>query len=75
MEMAGPAQQSRLNAPELVAKIEQKALQFSALLRELDNHPVTLDERLRLELEDVLDQVECRIAATKALEQRTREDS
>ena len=68
MEMAGPAQQSRLSAPDLVAKIEQKALQFSALLRELDNHPVALDDRLRLELEDVLDQVECRIAATKALE-------
>ncbi len=75
MEMAGPAQQSRLTAPELVAKIEQKALQFSALLRELDNHPVALDERLRMELDDVLDQVECRIAATKALERALPESA
>lgn len=67
MEIAGPAQQSRLSAAELVGKIEQKALQLSALLRELDNHPISLEERLRVELDDVLDQVDCRIAATRAL--------
>lgn len=68
MEIAGPTQQSHLSPAELVGKIEQKALQLSALLRELDNHPIQLDERLRVELGDVLDQVDCRISATRALE-------
>jgi hypothetical protein len=57
-----------LEARELVAKVEQKALQLSALLRELDNQPMVFDHRLREELEDVLDQLGCRIAATRALE-------
>jgi hypothetical protein len=51
-----------------VAKVEQKALQLSALLRELDNQPMVFDDGLRDELEDVLDQLGCRIAATRALE-------
>ncbi len=55
-------------ARELVAKIEQKALQLSALLRELDNHPIPFDQSLREELIAALDQVGCRIAATRALE-------
>jgi len=55
-------------ARDLVAKIEQKALQLSALLRELDNHPIPFDASLRDELTAVLDQVGCRIAATRALE-------
>jgi hypothetical protein len=40
------------------------------LLRELDNHPVTLEPGLRDELDAVLDQLGCRIAATRAIEQR-----
>ncbi len=60
----------RVDSRQTVAKIEQKALQLSALLRELDNHPVTLDPGLRDELDAVLDQLGCRIAATRALEQR-----
>jgi hypothetical protein len=36
---------------------------------------VALDERLRMELDDVLDQVECRIAATKALERALPESA
>jgi len=55
-------------ARELVAKIEKKALQLSALLRELDNHPIPFDDSLREELAAVLDQVGCRIAATRVLE-------
>ena len=55
-------------ARELVAKIEQKALQLSALLRELDNHPIPFDQSLREEVTAALDQVGCRIAATRALE-------
>ncbi len=59
-----------LDTRQTVAKIEQKALQLSALLRELDNHPVTLEPGLRDELDAVLDQLGCRIAATRALEQQ-----
>jgi len=58
------------NPREVVAKIEQKALRLSALLRDLDNHPIPLDSRLREELEAVLDQLGCRIAATRALQQQ-----
>ncbi|MGC1184631.1 MAG: hypothetical protein WBA31_05690 [Candidatus Dormiibacterota bacterium] len=53
-----------------MAKIEQKALQLSALLRELDNHPLIFEPGLKDELDAVLDQLGCRIAATRALEQR-----
>ncbi len=53
---------------EVVAKIEQKALRLSALLRDLDNHPIPLDARLQDELAAVLDQLGCRIAATRALQ-------
>ncbi|HVA21147.1 MAG TPA: hypothetical protein VNN74_03515 [Candidatus Micrarchaeia archaeon] len=55
---------------QVVAKIEQKALRLSALLRELDNHPIPLDPDLQDELDAVLDQLGCRIAATRALQQR-----
>ncbi|HUY55598.1 MAG TPA: hypothetical protein VMV23_10610 [Candidatus Nanopelagicaceae bacterium] len=68
LEIGGTATGTLIGERELVAKIEQKALQLSALLRELDNHPVVLDSGLREELDDVLDQVGCRIAATRALE-------
>lgn len=68
MEITGTLSGPALQARQLVAEIEQKALQLSALLRELDNHPMVFDEGLREELEDVLDQLGCRIAATRALE-------
>jgi len=32
---------------EVVAKIDQKALRLSALLREIDNHPIELETALR----------------------------
>jgi hypothetical protein len=53
--------------PEVVAKIDQKALRLSALLREIDNHPIELDTILRDQLDDVLEMLACRIAATRAL--------
>ena len=68
MEIRGTNSGPALEARELVAKIEQKALQLAALLRELDNQPMVFDSGLREELEDVLDQLGCRIAATRALE-------
>jgi hypothetical protein len=52
---------------EVVAKIDQKALRLSALLREIDNHPIELDPRLVDRLDDVLEMLACRIAATRAL--------
>ncbi|MHB1526009.1 MAG: hypothetical protein ACYDEA_08810 [Candidatus Dormibacteria bacterium] len=69
MEIGGTASGTLIGGRELVGKIEQKALQLSALLRDLDNHPLFLDPGLRQELDDVLDQVGCRIAATRVLEQ------
>ena len=52
---------------EVVAKIDQKALRLSALLREIDNHPIELDATLREQLDDILEMLACRIAATRAL--------
>lgn len=52
---------------EVVARIEQKALRLSALLREVDNHPIELDAPVRDQLDDVLEMLGCRIAATRAL--------
>ncbi|HEY6379507.1 MAG TPA: hypothetical protein VI316_10050 [Candidatus Dormibacteraeota bacterium] len=52
---------------EVVAKIEQKALRLSALLREIDNHPIELTAAIRAQLDDVLMMLGCRIAATRAL--------
>ena len=52
---------------ETVAKIEQKALRLSALLREVDNHPVELDGQVRRQLDDVLELLACRVAATRAI--------
>jgi hypothetical protein len=70
VELVGSPVVAGMDARQTVAKIEQKALQLSALLRELDNHPMTLEVGLREELDAVLDQLGCRIAATRALEQR-----
>lgn len=52
---------------ETVAKIEQKALRLSALLREVDNHPVELAGTVRRQLDDVLELLACRVAATRAI--------
>ena len=52
---------------ETVAKIEQKALRLSALLREIDNHPIELAAQTQSQLDDVLELLGCRIAATRAL--------
>jgi hypothetical protein len=70
VELVGPGSGLVLESRQMVAEIEQKALQLSALLRELDNHPVALDVGLREELDAALDQLGCRIAATQALERR-----
>ncbi|HUY56886.1 MAG TPA: hypothetical protein VMV12_03545 [Candidatus Micrarchaeaceae archaeon] len=69
VELVGTRSELGQDARQTVAKIEQKALQLSALLRELDNHPVNFEPGLRDELDAVLDQLGCRIAATRALEQ------
>jgi hypothetical protein len=52
---------------EVVARIDQKALRLSALLRDIDNHPIELDPQLRDQLDDILEMLACRIAATRAL--------
>jgi hypothetical protein len=70
VELVGSESGLALDARHTVAEIEQKALQLSALLRELDNHPVALEAGLREELDAALDQLGCRIAATRALERR-----
>lgn len=55
------------NPQEVVARIDQKALRLSALLREIDNHPIELETDLRAQLDDILEMLACRIAATRAL--------
>ena len=52
---------------DVVAHIDQKALRLSALLRDIDNHPIELDPELRDRLDDLLEMLACRIAATRAL--------
>ena len=56
-----------ISPQEVVAKVDQKALRLSALLREIDNHPIELDTVVRDQLDDVLEMLACRIAATRAL--------
>jgi hypothetical protein len=53
--------------PEIVAKIDQKAVRLSALLRDIDNHPIQLSADLVERLDQILEMLECRIAATRAL--------
>lgn len=55
------------NPQEAVARIDQKALRLSALLREIDNHPIQLDPSVREQVDDILEMLACRIAATRAL--------
>jgi hypothetical protein len=52
---------------DVVAKIDQKALRLSALLREVDNHPVELDAQLTDRLDEILEMLACRVTATRAL--------
>ena len=52
---------------QVVAKIEQRALRLSALLREMDNHQIELAGHFRSQLDDVLELLACRVAATRAL--------
>ena len=52
---------------DVVAKIDQKAMRLSALLRDIDNHPVHLDPQLGDRLDEILEMLQCRIAATRAL--------
>ena len=56
---------------ETVAKIDQKALRLSALLREIDNHPIELAPDLIERLDEILEMLACRIAATRALLHQT----
>jgi len=51
----------------VVAKIEQKALRLSALLREIDNHPIELVGSARGQLDYALEMLGCRVTATRAL--------
>ena len=64
-----PSHQAATNADpqDVVAKIDQKALRLSALLRDIDNHPVNLDPQLNDRLDEILEMLACRIAATRAL--------
>ena len=62
-EMAATAEDPQ----DVVARIEQKALRLSALLREIDNHPIELAAQIRSQLDDVLEMLGCRVAATRAL--------
>jgi len=55
---------------EIVGKIDQKALRLSALLRDIDNHPVEMDQRLRERLDEILELLSCRVSATRALLQQ-----
>jgi hypothetical protein len=52
---------------EIVAKIDQKAVRLSALLRDIDNHPIELSAELVERLDEILEMLGCRISATRAL--------
>jgi hypothetical protein len=52
---------------EIVAHIDQKAVRLSALLRDIDNHPIALDAALRERLDEILEMLACRVTATRAL--------
>ena len=42
---------------EIVAHIDQKAIRLSALLRDIDNHPIALNSELRDRLDEILEMV------------------
>lgn len=52
---------------QIVAHVDQKAVRLSALLRDLDNHPIALDANLRDRLDEILEMLACRVTATRAL--------
>ena len=52
---------------EIVAHIHQKAVRLSALLRDIDNHPIALNSNLRVRLDEILEMLACRVTATRAL--------
>ncbi|MBV8444976.1 MAG: hypothetical protein JOZ92_03570 [Candidatus Dormibacteraeota bacterium] len=56
----------------MIAKIDQKAIRLSALLRDIDNHPIELETVLRDQLDDILEMLAVRIAATRALLHRSQ---
>jgi len=43
---------------EIVAKIDQKAMRLSALLRDIDNHPIELSAELVERLDEILEMIE-----------------
>ncbi len=51
----------------IVSTIDQKAMRLSALLREIDNHPIEIEPLVKEHLDDTLRMLEFRIAATLAL--------
>lgn len=55
------------NPRATVTDVVQKALNLSAQLRELDNHPMEIEPALQEQLTDTLEMLECRIAATRVL--------
>ncbi len=52
---------------EIVAHIDQKAVRLSALLRDIDNHPISLNAELSDRLDEILEMLACRVTATRAL--------
>jgi hypothetical protein len=54
-------------AKEIVAHIDQKAIRLSAMLRDIDNHPIALNSELRNRLDEILEMLACRVTATRAL--------
>jgi hypothetical protein len=57
-----------VGTPEkIVARVDQKAVRLSALLRDIDNHPIGLNASVAERLDEILEMLECRIAATRAL--------
>jgi hypothetical protein len=52
---------------QIVAHIDQKAVRLSALLRDIDNHPIALNSELRERLDEILEMLACRVTATRAL--------
>ena len=63
-----PTHTAKVETPEeIVAHIDQKAVRLSALLRDIDNHPIPLDDTLRERLDELLEMLSCRITATRAL--------
>jgi len=57
---------------DVIAKIDQKAIRLSALLRDIDNHPIELETALRDQLDDILEMLAVRIAATRTLLRRSQ---